>query len=332
MNKISPATPRLLIQTRQEPIHREPAPLWTSSLTSKAIWSGRPADLLLTRDDARRPPLFPTTSLLLGNWDPGRHPVIRIARENPIRRDAPAPAVPNADAPAAIADEGREEGTPGTPPARSPIQAVGSLRNGNPRGNPNSAPRCGARTRLGCPCRGPAMANGRCRMHGGASTGPKTAGGRARIAAARTLHGRYGAQAAAKRARLAAVLARGRVVEEIARTGLPLEALTPMLRPLRAAADQSGGRSSCAVSPISVSPASLFAIPLTARQGRALIGQIRAAMAARRDPAPACGKSPCAVRTPLRPPSSCGDRNWSGSASGGDPRRAAAGSARGSPR
>ena len=32
-------------------------------------------------------------------------------------------------------------------------------------------PRCGARTRRGTPCRSPAMANGRCRMHGGPSPG-----------------------------------------------------------------------------------------------------------------------------------------------------------------
>ena len=30
-----------------------------------------------------------------------------------------------------------------------------------------AAPRCGAWTRRGTPCRSPAMANGRCRMHGG---------------------------------------------------------------------------------------------------------------------------------------------------------------------
>ena len=30
-------------------------------------------------------------------------------------------------------------------------------------------PRCGAKTRSGTPCRSPAMANGRCRMHGGKS-------------------------------------------------------------------------------------------------------------------------------------------------------------------
>lgn len=33
------------------------------------------------------------------------------------------------------------------------------------------SPRCGAKTRSATPCRAPAMPNGRCRMHGGASPG-----------------------------------------------------------------------------------------------------------------------------------------------------------------
>ncbi|WP_162136956.1 HGGxSTG domain-containing protein [Magnetospirillum molischianum] len=33
------------------------------------------------------------------------------------------------------------------------------------------SPRCGAKTRAGTPCQSPAMANGRCRMHGGTSPG-----------------------------------------------------------------------------------------------------------------------------------------------------------------
>lgn len=36
------------------------------------------------------------------------------------------------------------------------------------------AKHCGAKTRAGGKCKAPAMANGRCRVHGGASTGPKT--------------------------------------------------------------------------------------------------------------------------------------------------------------
>ena len=50
-------------------------------------------------------------------------------------------------------------------------------------------PRCGARTRAGCPCKAPAVwdrendkpRNGRCKLHGGLSTGPKTAAGREAI-------------------------------------------------------------------------------------------------------------------------------------------------------
>ena len=52
---------------------------------------------------------------------------------------------------------------------------------------------CCARTRAGRPCKNFAMRNGRCRMHGGASTGPKTALGLARVQEARTIHGGYGA-------------------------------------------------------------------------------------------------------------------------------------------
>jgi hypothetical protein len=58
-----------------------------------------------------------------------------------------------------------------------------------------SALRCGARTRSGNACRGPGMANGKCRLHGGASTGPRTAEGIERIRRARTIHGRYSAEA-----------------------------------------------------------------------------------------------------------------------------------------
>ena len=70
----------------------------------------------------------------------------------------------------------------------------GRLRNGNPSGDYMKAPRCGAKTRTGrCSCRQPAMANGRCRFHGGKSTGARTAEGRARCAHARRTHGFYSA-------------------------------------------------------------------------------------------------------------------------------------------
>ncbi len=60
-------------------------------------------------------------------------------------------------------------------------------RSGHPRGNPNLAPRCGAKARTtGCPCCAPAMPNGRRRRHGGSATGPRTPKGFADPAEART--------------------------------------------------------------------------------------------------------------------------------------------------
>jgi hypothetical protein len=102
-----------------------------------------------------------------------------------------------------------------TLPASSSDSRTGPLRNGNPRGDPNAAPRCGARTRAGCACRAPAMANGRCRMHGGKCTGPRTSEGMARMIAAKTTHGRFAAASAPRRAlhrHVHAVVARHRLL------------------------------------------------------------------------------------------------------------------------
>jgi poly(3-hydroxybutyrate) depolymerase len=74
------------------------------------------------------------------------------------------------------------------------------------------SPRCGARTRSGSPCCSPAMPNGRCRMHGGASPGaPKgTANGNWQ-------HGRFTNDAIARRRDLNAwIRAMGRIAREIA--------------------------------------------------------------------------------------------------------------------
>jgi hypothetical protein len=82
----------------------------------------------------------------------------------------------------------------------------GCLRHGNPGGDPSKSPRCGAKRRNGQPCRAPAMlskSTGRytkCRIHGGASTGPVTVEGKQRNAAAATKHGRYTRAALADRA------------------------------------------------------------------------------------------------------------------------------------
>ena len=50
-------------------------------------------------------------------------------------------------------------------------------------------PACGARTRSGAPCRALAMRNGRCRMHGGVSTGARTAAGLERVRTVGLIHG-----------------------------------------------------------------------------------------------------------------------------------------------
>ena len=50
--------------------------------------------------------------------------------------------------------------------------------------------RCLAKTRRGTPCQKAAITErNRCRLHGGRSTGPRTAEGKARVIAANTKHG-----------------------------------------------------------------------------------------------------------------------------------------------
>jgi len=93
---------------------------------------------------------------------------------------------------------------PCSPAASLPPDRRGRLRNGATPGDFLAAPRCGAHTRSGECCRQPAMRNGRCRMHGGLSTGPRTAAGRARCAAARRTHGFYAAETIALRRAAAA--------------------------------------------------------------------------------------------------------------------------------
>jgi hypothetical protein len=76
----------------------------------------------------------------------------------------------------------------------------GWLKNGNPPGDLSMVKRCGAKTRRGTACQCPAMRNGRCRLHGGLSTGAKTAEGIERIRQAVTKHGRYSKRAREERA------------------------------------------------------------------------------------------------------------------------------------
>ena len=67
----------------------------------------------------------------------------------------------------------------------------------------NAAPRCGVRSkRTGKPCQGAAMPNGRCKLHGGKSTGPRTMEGLERSRRANWKHGHFSREAKAERSRL----------------------------------------------------------------------------------------------------------------------------------
>jgi len=98
-----------------------------------------------------------------------------------------------------------------------PLDRRGHLRNGARPGDFLAAPRCGARTRAGTCCRQPAMKNGRCRLHGGLSTGPRTPEGRVRCAAARLIHGGYSAAVRALQAEGRAAILRLRTLRLRAR-------------------------------------------------------------------------------------------------------------------
>ena len=64
----------------------------------------------------------------------------------------------------------------------------------------HQAKRCRARTRRGTECQSPAMKNGRCRMHGGASTGAPKGNKNA------LKHGYYTAEAIATRREISKLL------------------------------------------------------------------------------------------------------------------------------
>jgi hypothetical protein len=71
----------------------------------------------------------------------------------------------------------------------------------------NAAPRCSARSkRTGKPCRAAAMPNGRCKVHGGKSTGPRTPEGLERSRRANWKHGHFSREAKAEWSRLRAAM------------------------------------------------------------------------------------------------------------------------------
>ena len=122
------------------------------------------------------------------------------------------------------------------PPSATPQgvnpQGQGPLRNGNYRGNPNAAPRCGAKTRAGSPCKGPAMPNGRCRMHGGA-TPRHTEDAKTRIAAGRLSQNGLGMSVRVMLANNGHLIRQGRIMSATIRMGLHLHDLGPAARQSR---------------------------------------------------------------------------------------------------
>ena len=74
------------------------------------------------------------------------------------------------------------------------------LRHGNPPGNLRNVRKCGAQTRRGTPCGGPAVrGRRRCRLHGGWSTGPRTPEGLNRSRRANWKHGARSVEAKVQR-------------------------------------------------------------------------------------------------------------------------------------
>src|SRR5215470_7132723 len=141
--------------------------------------------------------------------------------EDPCDSGAQGPAAGGpASSPPAGASACAPEGSATPSPeslADAPARRRGRLKNGNPSGDYLAAPRCGAKTRAGCACRQPAMKNGRRRLHGGKSTGARTADGRRRARTARLVHGRRTAAVIGARSAAAAVGRRLAWMTELAR-------------------------------------------------------------------------------------------------------------------
>ena len=137
------------------------------------------------------------------------------------------------------------------------------------------APRCGARTRAGLACRQPAMTNGRCRLHGGLSSGPRTEAGIDRIRAARTRHGVWSPESRAFRRCIATLEAQARLWVAIAssRRRRPDIALRRIERALaRLAGTAAPRRSTGSATAAAASPAPAAGDPAAAGSRSAAAG------------------------------------------------------------
>jgi hypothetical protein len=159
----------------------------------------------------KKPYVWPDYPMMLTEKARAEAAAREAAKSDPAAPD-PKPAAPDPK-PAA-----RHYADPGQPRGR--------LKNGNPVGDYRKAPRCGARTRSGGCCSQPAMANGKCRFHGGKSTGPRTAAGLQRARDARLIHGLRSAEVIELRA-------------TAARVGRTLQALTAIAKDRFATKPQS---------------------------------------------------------------------------------------------
>lgn len=77
--------------------------------------------------------------------------------------------------------------------------------------------KCGARTRAGTPCQQPGMKNGRCRLHGGKSTGPRTPEGLERSRKANWKHGMYSQEEKAIRKKIRALIIESKELDSLVR-------------------------------------------------------------------------------------------------------------------
>ena len=80
---------------------------------------------------------------------------------------------------------------------------------------------CGAKTRNGSPCgKFPIAGKRRCRLHGGLSTGPRTAEGKKKIADAQLKHGRFVNYRARRRQEMYYLSEINRIVAEAKAAGI----------------------------------------------------------------------------------------------------------------
>ena len=119
-----PVSPVLAIDATARPLHREAVPPWASCLGAIPGWSGtqralaRLRDACLRDNGAQTLVNTNTTVLSLSAWEPPWKGVLRIRRENPIRRETEA---------------GRAPMSPPAKPAGHLRPRVGHPRVGHPR-------------------------------------------------------------------------------------------------------------------------------------------------------------------------------------------------------